>query len=147
MELLAGFGHHFFRRDSLGPASADFLHACPDFLVPSGLDFRRGKAFDAGKKFLQKFNPPRGRPSQHLLRERFLCSRHGRSVGQGLRFGKRADGQGGVRVRKNAPITAGITSPVLMSGNKAPHKPPPGRSFVASRAGSLPQQFTILPFS
>jgi hypothetical protein len=147
MELLVSFGHHLFRRDSLGPASADFLHASSDFLVPSGLDFRRGKAFDAGEKFLHKFNAPRGRPSQDLLRERFLYSRHGWSVGQGRGFGKRADGQGGVRVRKNAPILARTTSPVLMSSNEGPPKPPPGSYFVASRAGSLPQQFTILPFS
>jgi len=97
MKFLAGFGHHFFRRNSIGPARADFFHPRPDFLVPSGLDFRRGKAFDAGKKFLRKFDPSPGRPFQHLLRERFLCHRHGRIIEQGRDFGKRADGQAAIQ--------------------------------------------------
>jgi hypothetical protein len=95
MKLLAGFGHHFFRRESIGPARANFFHPRPDFIVPSGLDFGRGKVLDAGKQFLRKFDPSPGRPFQHLLRERFLCSRHGLIIEQSRSFGKRPDGQAG----------------------------------------------------
>jgi len=96
MELLPGFEQRFFGRDSIGPAVADFGHPRPDLFRPSGLDFRRGKALDAGKKLLCKLNPPRGRPFQGLLRQRFLCDRHGRIIEQDQAFGKRANGQGGL---------------------------------------------------
>ena len=106
MELLTGFGHHFFRRDSYRPARADFVHPCPDFLVPSGLDFGRDEALDAGEDFLHKFNPARGRPFQDVLRERLLCSRHGWIIALGRAFGKDARGQADVPVsirRAKAP--------------------------------------------
>ena len=53
MELLTGFGHDFFRGDSLRPTRADVLHAGRDFFVPSRFDVGRGKTLDAGDKFLR----------------------------------------------------------------------------------------------
>ena len=51
-ELLAGSGHHILRWDPLGGAGADLTRASGDFLVPPGLDLRRGEALDAGQEFL-----------------------------------------------------------------------------------------------
>lgn len=77
MEFLSGLGHHVFRRDSFRPTRADLLNPFADFLIPRSLDFRRGKALDAGEKVFGKFDAALSRPLQHLLRERFLCNRHG----------------------------------------------------------------------